>query len=155
LLWDENSGAFLAATKDCRQIDVWGNAYAVWLNFSLGNRHKQVLKFLHDNYQDFVWHGQVRHLRKNEHWQRLLTTVAPDRYQNGAFWATASGWMIFALSQTDRPLAQRMWRDLIADFRVGGICECINEGYRQLPSYVVSAANPLAVAHRVPFLGQR
>jgi len=151
-LWDQKYGAFLAATQDCRQLDIWGNAYAIWLDFPLGHRRKHVLKFLHNNYQDFIWHGQVRHLRKNQHWQRLLTPVAPDRYQNGAYWATASGWMIFALAQTDRELAQNVWNDLIADFRAGGICECINEGYRQLPSYVVSAANPLAANRRLLFL---
>jgi hypothetical protein len=60
--------------------------------------------------------------------------------------------MIFALAQTDRRLAQNIWHDLIGDFRAAGICECVNEGYRQLPSYVVSAANPLAAARRLAFL---
>jgi hypothetical protein len=48
----------------------------------------------------------------------------------------------------------RLWdgkHDLIADFREGGVCECVNEGYRQLPSYVVSATNPLAAARRLHF----
>ena len=148
-LWDERSGAFLAATQDCRQIDIWGNAYAIWLDFPLGHRRKQVHEFLRNRYPDFTWHGQVRHLLRDEHWQRLLTPVAPESYQNGAYWATASGWMIFALAQTDRRLAGNLWSDLIADFRAGGICECINENYRQLPSYVVSAANPLAAARRL------
>ena len=29
LLWDEQSGMFFAADEDCRQIDIWGSAYAV------------------------------------------------------------------------------------------------------------------------------
>jgi hypothetical protein len=36
-------------------------------------------------------------------------------------------------------------------FQQHGVCECVNEGYRQLPSYVVSAANPLAAARRLRF----
>ena len=150
-LWNEKSGAFLAATKDCRQLDIWGNAYAIWLDFPLGEKRKHVLKFLATNYERCVWRGQVRHLLAGEHWQRLLAPVQPERYQNGAYWATASGWMMFALSQTDSRLAHQMWTDLIADFQAGGVCECVNEGYRQLPSYVVSAANPLAAARRLKY----
>ncbi len=150
-LWDEKSGAFLAATKDCRQLDVWGNAYAIWLDFPLGQKRKHVLRFLATNYERCVWRGQVRHLLKGEYWQRLLASVPPERYQNGAYWATASGWMMFALSRTDSRLAHRMWTDLVADFQTGGVCECVNEGYRQLPSYVVSAANPLAAARRLKY----
>ena len=58
---------------------------------------------------------------------------------------------MFALAKIDATLARRMWDNLIADFRSGGICECVNEGYRQLPSYVVSATNPLAAARRLKF----
>jgi len=150
-LWDEEAGAFLAATKDCRQLDVWGNAYAIWLEFPLGKRRARVLKFLHANYDRHVWRGQVRHLLKGEHWQRLLAPVQPERYQNGAYWATASGWVMWALAKKDPKLARRMWDDLISDFRGNEICECVNEGYRQLPSYVVSATNPLAAARRLKF----
>jgi hypothetical protein len=150
-LWDAKSGAFLAATHDCRQRDIWGNAYAIWLDFPLGARRRHVLQFLAANYERCVWRGQVRHLLAGEYWQRLLAPVEPERYQNGAYWATASGWMMFALSRTDPRLAQKLWADLIADFQAGAVCECVNEGYRQLPSYVVSAANPLAAARRLRY----
>jgi hypothetical protein len=91
----------------------------------------------------------VRHLPAGEYWQRLLVPVERDRYQNGAYWATASGWMIYALSQTQPALAQATWRELVADFRANGVCECIHGEYRQLPSYVVSATNPLGAARRL------
>lgn len=151
VLWDPEAGAFLAATGDCRQIDVWGNAYAIWLDFPLGKRRGPVLDFLSESHGKFIWRGQVRHLPKPEHWQRLLTPVEPERYQNGAYWAAASGWMMYALAQKDRALARTMWTDLISDFKAGGICECINEGYRQLPDYVVSGANPLGAARRLRY----
>jgi hypothetical protein len=93
----------------------------------------------------------VRHLLKGEYWQRLLAPVPPERYQNGAYWATASGWVMWALAKKDPKLTRRMWDDLIADFRSGEICECVNEGYRRLPSYVVSATNPLAAARRLKY----
>jgi len=147
-LWDETAGAFVAATEDCRQLDVWGNAFAIWIEFPLGPRRGRVLSWLVTHRDRYLWRGQVRHLLAGEHWQRLLAPVAPERYQNGAYWATASGWVMHALAQRDADLARAVWRDLLADFQAGGICECVNEGYRQLPSYVVSAANPLAAARR-------
>ncbi len=148
-LWDDQAGAFLAASQDCRQIDVWGNAYAVWIDFPLGPNRERVLDFLADNRARFVWKGQVRHLLKGEHWQRLLTPVQPERYQNGAYWATASGWMMWALAQRDPAAARQVWKELLTDFREHGVFECVNEGYRQLDSYVVSATNPLAAARRL------
>jgi hypothetical protein len=148
-LWDEASGAFVAATQDCRQVDVWGNAYAIYVDFPLGEKRERVVQFLVDNYTRYVWRGQVRHLLKGEYWQRLLTPVERERYQNGAHWATASGWVMWAVAQKNSTLAHQMFSDLIADFQQGGVCECVNEGYRQLESYVVSATNPLAAVRRL------
>jgi hypothetical protein len=72
-----------------------------------------------------------------------------DRYQNGAYWATANGWVIYALGQVDKGLATRTINDLIADFRTGGICECVGPNYRQLPDYVCSGTNALGGIRRV------
>jgi len=151
LLWDDQAGAFLAASQDCRQVDVWGNAYAIWLNFPLGRKRDRVLAFLHDRQDDFIWHGQVRHLLRGQYWQRLLTPVQPDRYQNGAYWATASGWVLYALAQKSPDRARGRWHDLVADFCAEGVCECVHEGHRQLAGYVVSATNPLAAARRLGY----
>jgi hypothetical protein len=148
-LWDDKQGVFLAATTDCRQIDIWGNACALYLNLPLGAKRKSILDFLSSRADRFVWRGQVRHLPADEHWERLLIPIEPGRYQNGAYWATASGWMMFALAQQDPEFGRRMWRELLADFQTHGVCECINRDYRQLPSYVVSATNPLAAAQRL------
>jgi dienelactone hydrolase len=148
-LWDDKQGVFLAATEDCRQIDIWGNAYVIYLGLPLGDKRPRILDFLTSQSNRFVWRGQVRHLPADEHWERLLTPIEPERYQNGAYWAAASGWMMVALAQEDPELARRMWRELLADFQTHGVCECINHDYRQLPSYVVSATNPLAAAQRL------
>lgn len=148
-LWDEPTGAFLAASRDCRQVDVWGNAFAVASGFPLGSRRARVLAFLTTELDRYARWGQIRHLRQPEHWQRLLTKVEPERYQNGAYWATATGWVLIALDEVDPPRARRLFREMIADFRQGGICECVNEGYRQLESYVVSATNPLGAVRRL------
>lgn len=150
-LWDDSAGAFFAATQDCRQIDVWANAYAIDIDFPLGERRARVLDFLIANYERYVSRGQVRHLLTPEHWQRMLAGVAPDRYQNGAYWATASGWVINALAERDPVLARKTFDDLLADFRAHGVFECVHGDYRQLDSYVVSATNPRAAARKLGY----
>jgi hypothetical protein len=148
-LWDEERGMFWAAGRDCRQVDVWGNAYAVYIDFPLCEKRGRILNFLSENYDRYVWQGQVRHLVEGEYWERLLVDVERERYQNGAYWATASGWVLYALAQTRPDLARRMFSDLIADFKQRGIYECVNRGYRQLETYVASATNPLGAVRRL------
>ncbi len=145
-LWDDRAGAFLAATVDCRQVDIWGNAYALAIGFPLGERRAKVQQTLAKRHEDYLWKGQVRHLFKGEYWQRLLTPVAPDRYQNGAYWATATGWVLKAIHPFNPQLAERIFEELIDDFRANGVYECVHPEYRQLDSYVVSACNPLGAA---------
>ncbi|MHB0877555.1 MAG: MGH1-like glycoside hydrolase domain-containing protein [Anaerolineae bacterium] len=148
-LWDEEAGAFYAATLDCRQLDVWGAAYALYLGFPLAERRERLLAWLADGFPRYAWQGQVRHLPAPEHWQRLLADVPPETYQNGAYWATASGWVAWALAASRPDLAQRLLDDLVADFRQHGIFECVNRGYAKLDTYVVSATNPLGVLRRL------
>ena len=102
VFWDDAKGAYLAATRDCRQVDVWGNAYALHLGLPLGPNQRRVLRFLATQLDRYVWHGQVRHLLKGEYWDRQLTPVPRERYQNGAYWATASGWVLEALGGRTR-----------------------------------------------------
>jgi len=86
---------------------------------------------------------------KGETWQRQLAPVAPGRYQNGAYWATPTGWVINALAVVDPVLARRTFRELVADFQAHGVYECIGEDHRQLESYVVSVTNPLGAVRRL------
>jgi len=148
-LWDEKTGAFLAASVHCRQVDIWGNAYALAIGFPLGKRKAPVQQTLTRRYEDYMWKGQVRHLFQGEYWERLLTPVPRDRYQNGAYWATASGWVMQAIHPVNPQLALRTFEELIADFQQNGVYECVHPEYRQLESYVVSACNPLGAARKL------
>lgn len=149
-LWNETSGMFFAATIDCRQTDIWANAYALHTDFPLGRKAKQIREYLVRNYDSYVWRGQIRHLPKGEYWQRMLAPVGHETYQNGAYWATASGWVMQALKKTNPESAEQLFADLIADFRTHGIFECVNENnYRQLDTYVVSATNPLGAIRKM------
>ena len=42
-----------------------------------------------------------------------------------------------------------MIRDVVAYFQREGSFECVNEGYRKLPSFVVSATNVLGGLRRI------
>jgi len=148
-LWDEKADAFLAASVDCRQVDIWGNAYALAVGFPLGKRKSTVQQTLVRRYADYMWKGQVRHLYRGEYWERLLIPVPRDRYQNGAYWATASGWVMQAIHPVNPQLAARTFDELIADFQQNGVYECVHPEYRQLESYVVSACNPLGAARQL------
>ena len=62
LLWDDEPGAYLAANEVCRQVDVWGNAYAVAHGVGDPVRRERAARYLARDYDSFVHAGQVRHL---------------------------------------------------------------------------------------------
>lgn len=140
-LFDEGTGVFMAASGDCRQIDIWGNAYLLYAAFPAGDKvRRKVEAYLLNHLGSYVYSGQIRHLPAGETWEKLLVPVAPGEYQNGAYWATASGWVLFLLARRRPEAARRFLRELLADFEQG-VCECVNRGYRKLPQFVVSAVN--------------
>jgi hypothetical protein len=139
--WDNEFGMFIAATRDCRQTDLWGSAYAVRIGAAGSSQRLRIVKFLGDLYEDIVLRGYVRHLVAGQHWERTLIPVPHDTYQNGGYWAVPSGWVARCLLSSPAPdLAGRLIRDLIAEFRTGGICEWISAREHALPGYVASGA---------------
>lgn len=149
-LRDGRTGAYWAASEDCRQIDVWGMAYLLYIGFPCTPEEEQgILRFLMEKYDSYMYQGQVRHLPAGEYWEKLLIEVEPETYQNGAYWATATGWVLWCLAKADPALAERALREAWAYFREEGSYECVNEGYQKLPSYVVSAVNLYGGCDRV------
>lgn len=150
VLWDDSSGMFFAADRDCKQIDVWGSALAVDLEIVAPNQRDRIIRYLVAHASDVFKRGQVRHLPAPESWSRLLTPVRPGTYQNGAYWATPHAWVLPALARRRPAFAARLLRETIADFRTNGINECINDGYRNVPDYVASATNTYAILSGSP-----
>jgi len=142
-LWNDDIGAFYAATIDERKIDIWGNAYLVYIGFPVGEKLKRVQRFLVDNYNKYVYKGQVRHLLKGEYWEKTIYRVPKDTYQQGAYWGTASGWVMYALAQEDVNLASSMANELIDYYQTYGIYECVNIHYNKIRDYVASIVNPV------------
>ncbi len=141
-LYDPETGLYFAAELDCHQPDVWGAAFLLYSGFPVEEEKGQGLaRWLTENQSRYLYKGQASHLPDGAPWQKLLIEVAPGEYQNGAYWATASGWMWYVLRKTDPKGAQQLLEEVTADFKNEGCCECVAPGYRKLPEYVVSAVN--------------
>lgn len=141
-LRDADTGLYYAASGDCRQIDIWGMAYMLYIGFPASTDEKEhLLDFFCSSYDKYMYKGQVRHLLKGEYWQKLLISIEPETYQNGAYWATATGWILWCLAQKDVSLAARTLLEVTECFKKEGSFECVNDGYEKLPSMVVSATN--------------
>ena len=157
---DEGSSLLLASTEANRQPDVWGSAYAVVLG-ALDIRYTDRLaKGLTDLAEasmnpggdagatpGIVWRGQVRHMVDPKGWQSCDPKVSPlHRYQNGAYWGTATGWLFQAVRRFRPSAAERLMTALIADFRARGAFECAHpvDDYTKAAGYVSTVTLPLA-----------
>ncbi|MEN6425619.1 MAG: hypothetical protein ABFE13_09670 [Phycisphaerales bacterium] len=141
VFWDPQVGLFRAATVTCREHDIWGSAFAVYLGVADSEQAKAIATYFQKNYSGIVQNGQIRHLPAGVYWEKAGPR---DTYQNGAFWATPTGWFVYTLDLVDPTLADRTILDLVKDFQSGGACEWILKDKRQLPNYLASAALPLA-----------
>ena len=141
VFWDPRAGLFRAATVKCREHDIWGSAFAVYLRVADTRQSRRISTYFRNHYAELVRHGQIRHLPGGVYWEK---GCARDTYQNGAFWATPAGWFVYALDITDPALAERTVIDMVSHFREFGACEWIFGTQRRLPNYLASAALPLA-----------
>lgn len=155
VLWDANKSAFLAATEICRQVDIWGNAFLVWIDFPIGNKLPKLLGFLAKNYDRYVYEGQVRHLLAGEYWEASVSwpnddPMEKDRFQNGAYWGTPAGWVAYALAQQTPELARRQLNDLVSFYQREGIYECVGpDNYSKIENYGSSLTLPLMAIDRL------
>ena len=140
VFWDADIGLFRAATVKCREHDVWGSAFAVFLNVADAVQSQAIACYFKTHYDQIVQQGQIRHLPGGVYWEQGCDR---DQYQNGAYWATPVGWFVYTLDLADPPLADRTVLDMVQHFKKYGACEWIIGDHRQLPHYLASAALPL------------
>jgi hypothetical protein len=143
--WSEDAGLFWAASQDCRQLDLWGSAYACVIRLASKSQAARVAEFFVRNAERCILHGQLRHLVVGEYWSRMLRDLAPDTYQNGGYWATPSGWLVQTVNLADPQAAHDLLDALEADFTTHGVHEWISPAGRHVPGYVASIANVLRV----------
>lgn len=144
-LYDPESGMFLAASLQNRQIDVWGSAYAAYLGVATKSQQLGVAQYLKDNFDDLVLRGQARQLAPGEFWEHCTLDGSPGVYQNGGYWGTGNTWIALTLAKVDRSLAQQMLIDMTKDYMENGINEWVSDnppavGVRE---YVSTATNPI------------
>jgi hypothetical protein len=154
LLWDQQAGAFLAATDTGRQIDIWSNAFALYIDIPLGGRAERIRNFLCERYDDYCWQGQVRHLLGGEFWEKTWhpeTGTTPEGvYQNGAYWGLPAGWVGYALARRSPSAAADHFSTLVNYYRTEGVYECVSDhGKGKMKDYVASIAAPLGAIRRL------
>jgi hypothetical protein len=140
VFWDAEAGLFRAATVKCREHDLWGSAFAVFLGVADFVQSEAIAQYFARNYGQIIQHGQMRHLPAGTYWEQGCNR---DQYQNGGYWATPVGWFVYTLDLVDPVLADQSIMDLVHDFKQYGACEWILGERRQLPNYLASAALPL------------
>jgi len=148
-LWNDHIGLFNAASVDCKQPEIWGSAFAVYLGITTPEQTRRISEFLVTNYHGMSKRGQVRHLPAGAHWEKLFYPEPPGQYQNGAFWAAPVGWVAYALAKTSPPHALRLFHDMVEDFRRNDVYECINDDYANYRHYGESPTLPLAGIRRI------
>ncbi|HEX3988263.1 MAG TPA: hypothetical protein VHZ30_02455, partial [Verrucomicrobiae bacterium] len=139
-------GLFRAATASCRQPDIWGSAFAVWLDVATPQQAKVIAKYFKDHYSELVQRGQIRHLPGNTYWD---SACDKDTYQNGGYWATATGWFVYTLDEIDPGLADKTIIDLVNDFQERGVTEWVLGDHTAVKNYIASATMPLAGARKM------
>jgi hypothetical protein len=159
---DDRCGWLRAATGVSGQPFVWGTLYALYLDILSPTARQravdQVLKDLETG--QIMCEGALRHVPLDgdasaaSAWEKSITPY--NRYQNGAYWHTPTGWLIAVLDRDHPRQAQAVFAEYLAhlrreDFRQGGSCgapwECIGWGGKanQNPAFVPSVALPYGV----------
>lgn len=166
LTFAQGNGWYRASTGLSAQTDVWGTAFAVYLGVLPPEAAKQSCRALAEALRKgtIAWQGAIRHVPTDADfsadtaWEKAGTPK--NRYQNGAYWNTPTGWVAYAVAQVDLPLARQLALDYVAqlredDFRkgepYGAPWECMHPDgkHRQNPIYCTSITEPLAAFRRM------
>ncbi|HPC16572.1 MAG TPA: hypothetical protein P5318_02290 [Candidatus Hydrogenedentes bacterium] len=159
-------GLLRASTVTSGQPDVWGSAYAVYIGAVDEAQAGAVCKALAQAYRDgsLAWRGNIRHVITTDDyssttaWEKAL--CPKNRYQNGAYWGTPTGWVCYAMAQTDFDLARKLANEYIAELREGDYrkgsefgspWECMHPdgNHRQNPVYMAGVTCTYAAFKRI------
>lgn len=165
-VFSTDSGWLRASTGKSAQCDVWGTAFALYLNVLDGETRDRARQALATALRDgtIAWEGGIRHVpadrdaRPDSAWE--VSYAAHNTYQNGAYWNTPVGWVVYAVAPLDRDLARQLVQAYLAqiradDFRQGPDhgapweCRHPDGNHQQNPVYLTSVAIPLAVFREV------
>ena len=161
LVFSDKKGLLLASTGKSRQPDVWATALAVYYNILEGDIAMKACQALSDAYINGVlaYKGNIRHVLTTDDYSETTawekTTVDKNRYQNGAWWGTPTGWVCYAISKVNRDNARRLAKEYIDDLRENDFRKCVGFGapyecfypqsYKQNPLYLATVACPYII----------
>lgn len=163
-------GWLRGATQRCRQPDVWATLFALHLGIlppaAARRARESVVEAVRAGSRQPVieYQGAVRHVPTTHDFSATTAwegAAGKGRYQNGAYWHTATGWLIEALHVADPVLARAVFERYFAhlrryDFRNGkdgAPWECFGVDLQgaQNPVYMTSVTLPLgALQNMVP-----
>lgn len=122
-LWSERDGAYLAGSRDCRQVNVWANGLAYWL--SAPDKQRRIVAWYKANREKIFLAGYTRQIAEKKGWQRELSKHALGTYTNGGFWSTGTGFVLPAIADQDPGFAAELTRQLVANMEQTGFAEWI------------------------------
>jgi hypothetical protein len=150
-------GLLRASTGISSQPDAWGSTFAVYCGLLPWQESHRLSQVLADLYRQgrLAWNGAIRHVpvgmdfSEESCWERVVGGFKHNTYQNGAYWSTPTGWVIYALDQVDQEAAHQLAEEYITelqggDYRkgeaFGSPWECAHSDgeHRQNPVYMAS-----------------
>jgi hypothetical protein len=141
VFWDGSIGLFRAATIQCKEPDIWGSAYAVYLGVATKEQSLAVAKYFKQHYNEIVYLGQIRHLPGGVYWE---VGCDKDTYQNGGFWATPIGWFVDTLDLVDPALADRTVLEMVGALQKNEFAEWVFGEKKGVVQYTANVALPIA-----------
>lgn len=160
-LFYNGEGMLLASTGKSNQPDVWGTALAVYLGVVEGEIQKKICHHFAEAYRKgtLCYRGNIRHVLTcddfNETTAWEVSLAKKNTYQNGAYWGTPVGWVVYAIAQEDIEIAKKLAAGYIEELRendyrkgtdYGAPYECFHpSGNKQNPVYLTSVSCPYAV----------
>lgn len=163
----DEDGMLRASTGKSAQRDVWGTALAIYLNLlpsSVANKASQALAAAYKA-GNLAYKGAIRHVLKTDDfntttsWEGAIPETTLNSYQNGAYWFTATGWVAYAISKTDKVSARKLTQDYITELRLtdyrrgsgfAGPLECFYPpSYTRGPVYLTSVSCPYIVFNKM------
>ena len=160
-LFYNGKGMLLASTGKSNQPDVWGTALAVYFGVVEGEIKERICLHLADAYRQgtLSCRGNIRHVLTSDDFNETtaweVSLAKKNTYQNGAYWGTPVGWVVYAIAQEDIGIAKKLAAEYIEelrenDYRKGSDYEAPYEcfhpsGNKQNPVYLTSVTCPYAV----------
>lgn len=140
-LYDEETSLYWAASEDGHQPDLWGSVYAAVIRIASKRVSRLIGDLLQEQPDLAFYRGHLRHIPRGEYWERLLAPVAPETYQNGAYWAVPVGWAAQTLALEHPAAAEALVGEVLSAWREAGeVYECLSPyAEPRCPGYVASA----------------